>query len=181
MVGVPQPSFAIGPIRKRPSIGGKMRFRSPMMRGAFATMSCGKSTLLSEPSRTPARSGSKRIVRLSPISPPTPISVKPKPSWIGGNSAEMMMSSEKPGWPSGSLVLRMPTAWTSIVPWNLSSSPPAYSPFRIEIQEAAALEAAAVERQADAVRRLEAERRFRTGRRCRLRTRPPARRPMPAP
>ncbi len=64
MVGVPQPSLAIGPIRKRPSIGGKMRLRSPMMRGALATTSRGKRTLLSEPSRTPARNGSKRIVQV---------------------------------------------------------------------------------------------------------------------
>ena len=29
--------------------------------------------------------------------PPTPFSVKPKLSWIGVNSAEMTISSEKPG------------------------------------------------------------------------------------
>ena len=44
-VGVPQPSLAIGPIRKRPSCGGKMRFRSLMMRGALATTSVGNRML----------------------------------------------------------------------------------------------------------------------------------------
>ena len=36
-VGVPQPSLAIGPIRKTPCWGGKIVRRSLMMRGAFAT------------------------------------------------------------------------------------------------------------------------------------------------
>ena len=63
--------------------------------------------LSSEPSRTPAPQRVERAVRLTPSSPPTPISVKPKPSWIGANSAVMMMSSEKPALPSGSFVLRI--------------------------------------------------------------------------
>ena len=40
-VGVPQPSFAIGPIRNVPCCGGKIARRSLMIRGALATTSCG--------------------------------------------------------------------------------------------------------------------------------------------
>ena len=40
-VGVPQPSFAIGPIRNVPSCGGKNARRSLMICGALATTSCG--------------------------------------------------------------------------------------------------------------------------------------------
>jgi hypothetical protein len=36
------------------------------------------------------------MVRLTPPSPPTPFSVKPKPSWIGGRSKVMISSSENP-------------------------------------------------------------------------------------
>ena len=36
------------------------------------------------------------MVRLTPPRPPTPFSVKPKPSWIGGSSKVMMSRSEKP-------------------------------------------------------------------------------------
>ena len=44
-VGSPQPIFAIGPMRKVPSCGGKMARRSLMMRGAFAMTSCGNMML----------------------------------------------------------------------------------------------------------------------------------------
>ena len=56
--GVPQPSLAIGPMRKRPSCGGNMRFRSLMMRGALATRSRGNRIDSIEPSRIPRRSWS---------------------------------------------------------------------------------------------------------------------------
>ena len=45
-VGAPQPSFAIGPIRNVPCCGGKIARRSLMMRGAFATTSCGNMMLV---------------------------------------------------------------------------------------------------------------------------------------
>ena len=92
-VGVPQPSFAIGPIRNVPCCGGKIVRRSLMIRGAFATTSVGNMIPLIAPVRTPSMSGSRRIVRLRPSSPPTPMSMKPKPSWmpaaeLGGDDHE---------------------------------------------------------------------------------------------
>ena len=78
-VGVPQPIFAIGPIRKVPCCGGKKARRSLMMRGALAMTSCGNMTTLIAPVRTPSTSAGRFIVRLSPSRPPTPSSVKPKP------------------------------------------------------------------------------------------------------
>ena len=97
-VGVPQPSFAIGPMRNVPSCGGKKARRSLMIFGAFATMSCGNMMLLDRAgadafAAAPAgsSSGSGRAGRRPPSS------VKPKPSWMPvPNSAVMMMSSEKP-------------------------------------------------------------------------------------
>ena len=93
-VGVPQPSFPIGPIRYRPICGGNTRCRSEMIRGALATMSFGKRMLSSVPSWTPARSASRETVWLAASRPPTPFNVNPKPSWIGWNSAVMRISSE---------------------------------------------------------------------------------------
>ena len=96
-VGVPQPSLAIGPMRKVPCCGGKNVRRSLMIRGALATTSCGNITLRSRSVRTPSTSAGRFIVRLSPSRPPTPSSVNPKPSWMPvPNSAVMMISSEKP-------------------------------------------------------------------------------------
>jgi hypothetical protein len=50
-----------------------------------------------------------------PTSPPTPVSAKPKPSWIGGSSTAMMIRNEKPGVPSGSRVSRSPMAVTAML------------------------------------------------------------------
>ena len=97
-VGSPQPSLAIGPIRNVPCCGGKIARRSLMIRGAFAITFCGNMIVSMASLRTASISGWKSIVRLSPSSPPTAFSVKPKPSWMPGpNSAVMMISSEKPG------------------------------------------------------------------------------------
>ena len=110
-VGSPQPSLAIGPIRKVPCCGGKTACRSLMMRCAFAITFCGNMMLSIEPDRTPSMIGWKSIPRLSPIRPPTANSVKPKPSWKPApKSAVMMISREKPGEPSGIFVLTMPIA-----------------------------------------------------------------------
>ena len=76
-VGVPQPIFAIGPIRKMPCCGGKNALRSDRMRGALATTSRGNMTDSIAPVRTPAMIASSRIPRLSPINPPTASSVNP--------------------------------------------------------------------------------------------------------
>ena len=56
-VGVTQPSFAIGPIRNVPCCGGKIVRRSLMIRGAFATTSCGNMIPSIAPVRTPCISG----------------------------------------------------------------------------------------------------------------------------
>ena len=98
-VGVPQPSFAIGPIRNVPCCGGKIvaqvaddprRVGDDVGREHDAVDRAGAHALAPA-----ARAASSR---LRPSSPPTPSSVKPKPSWMPGpNSAVMMISSEKPG------------------------------------------------------------------------------------
>ena len=85
--------------------------------------------LLTAPVRTPCASGSSSTARLRPSSPPTPMSVKPKPSWKPGtNSTVMMISSEKPGVPSGIFVLIRPIALSDRKLAMVSSSAPAYSP-----------------------------------------------------
>jgi hypothetical protein len=45
-------------------------------------------------SRTPDWSAVTETARWMPQRPPTPVSVKPKPSWIGVNSAEMTIRKE---------------------------------------------------------------------------------------
>ena len=100
-----------------------------MMRGAFATTFVGNMIPLIAPVRTPCISASSRIVRFSPSRPPTPISVKPKPSWNPvPNSAVMITSSEKPFEPSGILVVMSPIALSERKSATVSSSAPAYSP-----------------------------------------------------
>ena len=79
-VGVPQPSFAIGPMRNVPSCGGKNVRRSLMIFGALAMTSFGNMTDSMAPVRTPSASACRFIVRFRPSSPPTASSVKPKPS-----------------------------------------------------------------------------------------------------
>ncbi len=82
-VGVPQPSLTIGPIRNVPCFAGKNRAQvADRIRGALATTSCGNITDSMAPLRTPSISACRFIVRFSPTSPPTAISVKPKPSWM---------------------------------------------------------------------------------------------------
>ena len=76
-VGVPQPSWTMGPNRKRPGAGGKIACRSLTICGALRIGSWGKRTEPSEPLRRPARRVSTATVRLTPTSPPTPLRVKP--------------------------------------------------------------------------------------------------------
>ena len=78
---------------------------------------CGNRMPSIERSRTLLRSGSSIIVRLIPIRPPIPLSVKPKPRGSGGNSAVMINSSEKPFCPGGrpgSRVVSSPMALRAI-------------------------------------------------------------------
>ena len=128
-VGVPQPSFTIGPMRNTPSLGGKYVRRSLMIFGALAITSLGNMIESSEPVRTPSAMASSRIERLRPSKPPRPSNVKPKPSWMPvPNSTDMMISSEKPGVPSGNLVLTMQIALIVTMSNSASSSAPSYSP-----------------------------------------------------
>jgi hypothetical protein len=63
------------------------------------------------------------MVRWMPQIPPTPFSVKPKPSWMGKNSTEMMMRKLYPGRPSGSLVSMSPIALTFTLKTSSASTP----------------------------------------------------------
>ncbi len=101
---------------------------SLMIWGALATGSGGNKTLSSLCARSPARSASCAMVRLTPPSPPTPFSVKPKPSWIGGSSKVMISSRENPSEPSGSLVSSTPITLTATTSAIMTSSTPAYWP-----------------------------------------------------
>ncbi len=94
IVGVPQPNFAIGPKTCWSRVGGKTERRSLMMRWAFSTTFCGNRTEFSDPVRTALASGLRFIERWMPASPPMPLSVKPKPSWMGGSSAVMSNRNE---------------------------------------------------------------------------------------
>ena len=60
--GVPQPNLAIGPIRKVPSCGGKIAFRSLMIRGALATTSVGNMMLFDRAGAS-RRRGARRGAR----------------------------------------------------------------------------------------------------------------------
>ena len=98
-------------------------------------------------------------MRFSPSSPPTPFSVKPKPSWIGVNSALMTMSSEKPALAVRQPRLEQPDRLERelILELQLQHARVARQ-LRLEPQEPAALEPAAVDRQAEAGGRLEMRR-----------------------
>ena len=66
----------------------------------------------------------RSTVCCTPSRPPMPVSVKPKPSWIGGNCAVMISSSDQP---PGFLVESRPIALTPIAAILMSRMPP-YSP-----------------------------------------------------
>ena len=72
-VGVPQPSFAIGPMRNMSCSGGKKARRSLMIRGALATMSCGNMIDVDRAGPDArAQRARGRMLRLRPSRPPTP-------------------------------------------------------------------------------------------------------------
>ena len=82
---------------RAPAPAGKTARRSLTICGALRIGSAGNRIEPSVPFRRPLRSTSTCVVRLTPSRPPMPVSVKPKPSWIGGKpSAAMMTTSEKP-------------------------------------------------------------------------------------
>ena len=130
-----------------------------MIRGAFATTSCGNMIAVDRAGAHALASAPRAASsRLRPSRPPTPSSVKPKPSWMPGpNSAVMMISSEKPCEPSGIRVVMSPIALSRSRRRQLERAGvlPAVG---VEEEVAAALDDAGVDREADAVRRLEAER-----------------------
>ncbi len=76
-VGVPQPSFTMGPTRKVSCSGGKKARRSLRIRGALATTSFGNMTDSTVPVRTPSTSAPRFMVRCRPSSPPTASRVNP--------------------------------------------------------------------------------------------------------
>jgi len=94
MVGVPQPIRAAGPTTWRPWAAGKYLARSVSTRAAWAAGSSAKKMSPMPSPRSAARNASVSTRRWIPISPPTPSSVKPRPSWIGWNCAEMIAASE---------------------------------------------------------------------------------------
>ena len=124
-VGTPQPSLAIGPKTNLSANGGKICRRSLIKRWALATISCGKSTEARALVLMPSRSTSILVVRFRPNRPPTPLRVKPKPSWMGVNSAVIRINRLKPSLPSGRRVVRRPMALSENNPWNSSSRAPA--------------------------------------------------------
>ena len=100
-----------------------------MIRVALAMTSCGNRIVSIEPDRAPCASASRSTLRLRPTRPPTPIRVKPKPSWMPGlNSTEMIARNEKPSEPSGNFVVITPIAVTDTTSSRLSWRMPAYSP-----------------------------------------------------
>jgi endonuclease/exonuclease/phosphatase family metal-dependent hydrolase len=70
----------------RPSADGKIASMAAMMVGALATGSGGNKMLSSVPARIAACKASVSRVRLTPATPPTPVRVKPNPSWMDGKS-----------------------------------------------------------------------------------------------
>ncbi len=118
---------AVGAKTCRPAAGGNSPARLATSCPMFAFGSGGESTAPSAPVFNPARSASTATIRLIPSSPPTPTSMKPRPSCTGGKSADTSTSSEYPGWPPGRRVVSSPIARTAI-PSNCSCIAPAYSP-----------------------------------------------------
>ncbi len=93
-VGVPQPIENMGPNRYRPCCGGKKDSISLMILVASPTGSGGKRMSSRVCARRPACNASIAMVRFTPPRPPTPFRVKPRPSWIGGNSKVMIIRNE---------------------------------------------------------------------------------------
>ena len=99
-VGVPQPIFTIGPNTYWPGAVGKTASISARIGAAWAIASSGNMIESSDPLRTASPSASSSSPRSMPTSPPTPLSVKPKPSWIPVNvAARLRNRDQRPGAP----------------------------------------------------------------------------------
>src|SRR4051812_12079034 len=95
MVGVPQPTLSIGPAKKSPRRTGKQRSSAGRTDGASATGSRGKNIEPMAPLNVASCRASLSMPRLTPTTPPTPTSVKPNDSWIGGrNDADRMATTD---------------------------------------------------------------------------------------
>ncbi len=100
-----------------------------MMIGASAIGSSGNRIVSSEPERTADPRASTSIARLIPATPPTPVSVNPKPSWIDGRSRNRAKNIDQPS-TSGSLVSMIATAQTPTPSTSRSSGRTSRTPFR---------------------------------------------------
>ena len=123
-----------------------------MICGALATGLSGNSTASSWPALNACDNDGGLAVCCTPIRPPTPVSVKPKDSWIAGNCPKMSNSSEKP---ASECVLSNAIALTSTA--RSLQFEHAGVAVLIDSEVTATLDDACVERQANAIRRLECE------------------------
>ena len=123
-VGVPQPTFTIGPNTYWPAAEGKIESISDRISAASAIAFSGNRIASSDPERTASPSASSSRPRSIPTSPPTPLRVKPKPSWTAGKRAARLRNSDQPSGELGTWVSRMPVA-TSPTPSTSSSPTPA--------------------------------------------------------
>jgi hypothetical protein len=126
--GRPQPSWRIGPATYWPPFGGKTVATADSTRSARATRSSGSKTSFAWPSRMRPRSDVASTVRLSPKTPPTALSVRPrKISMAGENWTDITTMND-----SSPLISWMtPNAWTescSEPRTSDSSSAPAICP-----------------------------------------------------
>ena len=90
--------MTIAPNTYDPVSSGKNASRLPRMRSASFAASFGNRTASSCPLRAPSPSATGSSVRLIPSSPPMPLSVNPKPSWIGVKLAVTLTSIENRSW-----------------------------------------------------------------------------------
>ena len=109
-LGVPQPSFTVGPNTCCPRVTGNSAPAWRAICGASPIGSFGASTSPAVPARIASRNAATSTSRCNPSSPPIPDSVNPNPSGIGANRPATVTSSEKPSPPSGIRVSRMPNA-----------------------------------------------------------------------
>ena len=107
-------------------------------------------------SRRPLTSRSTFAVRCRPNNPPTPFSVKPKPNWIGVNSALMTMMQREARLSARQTRLQHPESLERELILELQLQHPRVTrELRLEAQESAALEAAAIDRQPETGGRFE--------------------------
>ena len=74
---------------------GRTLRRSLMICGALAMTSCGNMHAVDRARAHALGERLRFIVRFRPSSPPTPSSVKPKPSWMPGSNSTLMIDDEQ--------------------------------------------------------------------------------------